>query len=216
MGLFTAIASFAVPAVTSLLSGNKQAKAAKRAAATEAAGAAQAREDLDPFRAAGVNALGASEELLGLSGDPGNALAALSASPGFQFRFGQGVDAVERGAAARGGLFGGNTGRALTEFGQNFASNEFANRLNQLGLLAGRGQNAAAGTGAASLTGAGATAGGIRGAADARTSGIIGFGNALTGGLKNSFITNALGGGGSRFLGRGVSPTGGDVFGTPF
>jgi len=51
----------------------------------------------------------------------------MKADPGYQFRFQQGQEAVENSAAARGSLLGGNTLRALNEYGQGFASNEFGN-----------------------------------------------------------------------------------------
>lgn len=73
--------------------------------------------------------------------------------PGYQFRMQQGQEALERSAAARGGLNSGGTLKAITEYGQNFASNEFqnafnrfnsnqANRFNRLSALAGVGQTA--------------------------------------------------------------------------
>jgi hypothetical protein len=102
--------------------------------------------------------------------DPGytpmvNDLASLQATPGYQFREQQGEQAVNRGAAARGGLLSGATQKALTEFGQGLASTEFQNawqraqtayqaafdrynqnrttKYNMLSTQAGRGQNAA-------------------------------------------------------------------------
>ena len=45
--------------------------------------------------------------------------------PGYQFRVAEGTKAIERGAAARGGLFSGRTGAALQEFGQQSASQEY-------------------------------------------------------------------------------------------
>lgn len=185
MAILSAIIGAAIPAAASLFSASRTASAAKRAGAVSAAGAERARTDLQPFRETGVNALGRVAELLGLGGDPGNALAALEASPGFQFRLGQGVDALDRSAAARGGLFSGNQGRAVTEFGQNFASNEFGNLLDRLGLLARGGQSAAAGQGAAGIQGANALAGGITGAGNAFARGATGVSNAITGGIRN-------------------------------
>ena len=50
----------------------------------------------------------------------------LFADPSYQFRFNQGRQALERSAAARGTLFGGNTLQALTDYGQQAASQEYA------------------------------------------------------------------------------------------
>ena len=46
--------------------------------------------------------------------------------PGFQFRFDQGLQAIERSASARGTLGTGRTLKELTRFGQGLASQEFA------------------------------------------------------------------------------------------
>lgn len=56
----------------------------------------------------------------------------LESSPGYQFRLGQGQQALERGAAAKGTLLTGGTAKALDRYGQDFASTEYQNRLNQL------------------------------------------------------------------------------------
>jgi hypothetical protein len=50
-------------------------------------------------------------------------------SPGYQFRLSQGVQALERGAVARGRQLSGAQGKALTRFGQDYASNEYDNFL---------------------------------------------------------------------------------------
>jgi hypothetical protein len=47
--------------------------------------------------------------------------------PGYLFRLGEGQKVLENSAAARGGLLSGQTGKALQQYGQNFASNEFGN-----------------------------------------------------------------------------------------
>jgi hypothetical protein len=47
--------------------------------------------------------------------------------PGYLFRLGEGQKVLENSAAARGGLLSGQTGKALLQYGQNFASNEFGN-----------------------------------------------------------------------------------------
>jgi hypothetical protein len=47
--------------------------------------------------------------------------------PGYLFRRDEGQKVLENSAAARGGLLSGQTGKALQQYGQNFASNEFGN-----------------------------------------------------------------------------------------
>ena len=53
------------------------------------------------------------------------------ADPGYQFRMDEGQKAIERGAAARGGLNSGATMKALMNYGQNMASNEYQNAYNR-------------------------------------------------------------------------------------
>lgn len=56
-------------------------------------------------------------------------------STGYQFRLGEGLDAVNSGYAGAGLLQSGAALRGITEYGQNFASNEFGNYV---GLLSGQ------------------------------------------------------------------------------
>jgi hypothetical protein len=60
--------------------------------------------------------------------------------PGYQFRFEEGQRALDRGAAARGGLLSGGYGRKAIRYGQGFASNEYANVYNRIANIAGMGQ----------------------------------------------------------------------------
>jgi hypothetical protein len=76
-------------------------------------------------------------------GGAAGAEAALMSAPGFQFRISEGQKALERSAAARGTLLTGGTLKAITRYGQDFASNEYNNRYNQLYGLSNLGLNAA-------------------------------------------------------------------------
>jgi hypothetical protein len=71
----------------------------------------------------------------------------LQMDPGYQFRMQQGQQALERSAAARGGLKGGAFAKGLDRYSQGLASDEFGRaydrRYNSLMGLAGIGQNAA-------------------------------------------------------------------------
>ena len=89
------------------------------------------------------------------------------ADPGYAFRLSEGQKALERSAAARGGLLSGATGKALTRYGQDMGSQEYMNafnryqaerqaRLGPLQSLAGVGQTAANTLGAAGQNYAGA------------------------------------------------------------
>jgi len=83
-----------------------------------------------PYAQAGVNALWNLTN--------GN----FQADPGYQFRLNQGTSAIEASRAASGGLFSGATGKALGEYGQNFASNEYGNWWDRQSGLADRGMSA--------------------------------------------------------------------------
>lgn len=47
--------------------------------------------------------------------------------PGYQFRLDQGMKALSNSASAKGTLLNGGTGKDITQFGQNYASNEYGN-----------------------------------------------------------------------------------------
>lgn len=64
------------------------------------------------------------------------------ASPGYQFRMDEGNRAITGNRAASGMLQSGDTLRALSRYGQDYASNEFNTQLNQLFNVAGLGQTA--------------------------------------------------------------------------
>ena len=114
-----------------------QVAAGQRAEATQREQFQATQEGFAPFREAGEEALSTLSGLLGL---PGGAELApeeagafrrtftgedLEQDPGFQFRLKAGQTALERGAAARGGLLSGRTGEQLVEFGQELGSQEF-------------------------------------------------------------------------------------------
>lgn len=120
-----------------------------------------------PWYEAGANALAEQQRLLGLGaagrGTPGYgsmakpfSMADFQADPGYAFRLAEGQKALERSAAARGGLLSGGTGAALTRYGQEMGSQEYQNafkryqlereaRLNSLQSLAGQGQTSSSG-----------------------------------------------------------------------
>jgi hypothetical protein len=51
-------------------------------------------------------------------------------TPGYQFTLQQGTDAINKNAAANGTLFSGNTGKALTDYGQGLASTTYQQDYN--------------------------------------------------------------------------------------
>ncbi len=146
---------------------------------------AQTREDLSPYRDGGQQGLAAYMDSLGLNGKSGNqrSLMAFQEGPGYQFQMNQGIQARDRSAAARGGLMSGGQLKALTEFGQGLANQEYGNYQGQLQGLAGMGQNAAAQTGQFGANAANQI-GNLMGAqGDATAAGIIGRANMQMGAL---------------------------------
>lgn len=117
------------------------------------------------------------------------------ADPGYAFRQSEGMKALERSAAARGGLLSGGTMKGIQRFGQDLASQEYqnafnryqvnrANQLNPLQSLMGSGQSSAnVLTGAAGQMGQN-EATNIMNAGAARASGYVGSANALSGALS--------------------------------
>jgi hypothetical protein len=65
--------------------------------------------------------------------------------PSYKWRFDQGMDAAMRGASAAGTIGSGGTLKALTRYGQGFASTEFGNDFDRNNQLAKFGFNAAQG-----------------------------------------------------------------------
>lgn len=67
---------------------------------------------------------------------------AVTDDPSYKWRLNQGTEALENSAAARGGLLSGNTGKALQEYGQNAASQEYSAQFQRWMEQLGLGQNA--------------------------------------------------------------------------
>jgi hypothetical protein len=156
----------------------------------------QNRADTQQWRDAGGRALTQMEDP---SFNKSFSMADFQADPGYAFRLQEGQKALERSAAARGGLMSGGTMKALTGYGQGMASQEYQSaynrftgeqdrRFNRLSTLAGFGQNAVSQTGQAGqnfaqqagqniMAGGAAQAGGQMGAANAIAGGIGGAAN---------------------------------------
>ena len=127
-------------------------------------------------------------------GGPQAAQNFLTMEPGYQFRLSEGLKALERSAAARGGLVSGASMKAAQRYGQDLASQEYSNAFNRLasmanvgpqaaGVMSNLGQTYATNVGNLGLGAAQAQGQGLMGAAQARGSSYIGGVNALTGGL---------------------------------
>jgi hypothetical protein len=170
----------------------------------------------EPFRQGGIAGLNKLTFGLGLAGDPNAAgygalakdfsMADYEADPGYAFRQSEGQKALERSAAARGGLLSGRAAKDMTRFAQGEASQEYGNafnrfqinraaKINPLQSLMGAGQSSANTlTQAAGNYGQQAGQNTI-GAGNAAAAGKVGSANAITNGISsawNGYSNNQL------------------------
>lgn len=217
------IAAAAIGGAASLYGASQARRAGREQADAAREGQNMQREMFDeqnrlnePFRQAGITGQNRYMELLGLGGNTGAqgygsyardfGMSDFQRDPGYDFRLTEGLKALDRQAAARGGLISGAALKAAGRYGQDYASNEYgnafnryqinrSNQLNPLASLAGMGQTA---------TGAMSNAAGQFGdrfsasAADignAQAAGRMGMANALMGGVgqgMNFYQNNRL------------------------
>lgn len=220
---------------SSLLGGS----ASRSAASTQADAASRAsdaqlqmfREQAalqEPFRQAGVRALPQLEAQRNMMPGAFTGQVNLGQDPGYAFRLSEGQKALDRSAAARGGLISGGALKAAQRFGQDLGSQEYQNAYNRaltgynaevareatgynrLAALAGIGQTATGQIGAAGQNAATNMGNLMTSGAAASAAGQVGAANALTGGLStylnynqgNNLVNalNARGTGGSNFM----------------
>jgi len=108
----------------------------------------QTRADMEPWRVAGADGLNRLNALLA---NPDS----IQDSAAYQWRIGQGVQGMDRSAAARGALYSGGQSADLMRFGQGLASQEYGEQWNRLAGLAGVGQSANSQLGALGANAAG-------------------------------------------------------------
>ena len=194
---------------SSIMSGNSQAKAAtnamNQANATLDKNYQQTREDLAPYRTAGTNAL----NTIGTDISTGTGFAkpfdlnSFYSDPGYQFQLNQGNQAIQRSAAANGGLLSGAAAKAIAQYTTGLANTTYGDAYNrylqnrqqqsgELFNLAGLGANANNTLASVGMNTAGQesqnTVAGITGAANAKAAGYMGATNALSagaGGIAN-------------------------------
>lgn len=201
------VTDFVGDVVGDITGANKQAEAAQNAAKTQADAAEKAiqiqkdmfdqvRSDLDPYRTAGSDALA---QLMAGMGQDGQFMKTYSGQdiyddPSYQFRVNQGNNAIQGSAAAQGSLLSGATLKALQNYGQESASQEYqnaynrfnadqTNQYNRLSNLVGIGQNAAAQTGNAGTQTAQAIANNTMQGANSQAAGTIAAGNSVANGF---------------------------------
>jgi hypothetical protein len=243
MGIETAIIGSAILGAASSRSAAKtQAGAAQQAADIQKSQFEQIREDQAPYRQAGYNALAELQRTAGnVPGAFKFGAGDYQADPGYAFRLSEGQKALDRQAAARGGLISGGALKAAQRFGQEMGSQEFGNAYNRAltgyntgvasenqlynrqAALAGIGQTATNLVGQAGQNYATSAGNLMTGAGAAQAAGQVGMTNALTGGLgtylnynQNTALLNALRNRGSTYGGSFTSTGGTGLTNTPY
>jgi len=168
-----------------------QSAAADRAAELQNQQFQQTRQDQMPWLKAGEGAL---NKLIGAVDYQKFGMDQFQQDPGYAFRLSEGQKALDRSAAARGGLISGGALRAAQRYGQDMGSQEYQNAfnryqternamLNPLQSLAGVGQTTATNLGTMGAANAANVGNLITGGAAAEAAGRVGQANAITGGL---------------------------------
>lgn len=147
-----AVAAAAVAAGGTIYAANQQKGAAKSAANAQERAAQQAIDqtnqnydrtatNLNPYINSGQNALGTINALN--SGD----YSSFHASPDYQFTLNQGLQGLDRSAAARGSLYSGGHSADTLGYAEGLANQNYNSYYSKLANLAGMGQSAASNLG---------------------------------------------------------------------
>ena len=205
-----------------------QADAASRASDAQLQAFREQAALQEPFRQVGIRALPQLEAQRNMMPAAFTGRVDLGQDPGYAFRLSEGQKALDRSAAARGGLISGGAMKAAQRFGQDMGSQEYQNAYNRaltgynaevareatgynrLAALADYGQTATGQIGAAGQNAAANMGNLMTSGAAATAAGQVGQANALTGGLStylnynqsNNLVNalNARGSGGSNFM----------------
>lgn len=162
----------------------------------------QAQADLSGARDQ-LNRLSSLREAKKYSQQGGGVTNSFTTTPGYQFRMDQGIQALDRSAAARGRLNSGGQQQALMRFGQGVASEEYGNQFNRLASLAGFGQAATQNTASLGAQMAASTGANQIAAGQARAQGHLGQANAINSGLGGlAYTAGNNGWGGGLFVGQ--------------
>ena len=194
-----------------------QAAASDRAAQLQYQAFQEQQAAQKPFLEAGYKGENRLLDLLGLSGNTGAqgygslnknfSMQDFQADPGYAFRMSEGLKALDRTAAARGGLLSGGALKGAERYGQDLGSQEYqnafnryqtnrSNLLNPLQSLAGQGQTTANTLGTAGQNYATNAGNAYMNAGNAAASGYIGSANAWNnalGGVASAYNKYAAG-----------------------
>ena len=191
----------------------------------------------EPFRQAGITSQNRLMHLLGIGVDPRSMMGPhrpgsggddfgkygrdfsmddFQADPGYLFRLSEGTKAMDRSAAARGGLQSGGALKAAQRFGQDAASQEFTNAFNRfqvnrsnqiqpLQSFMSGGQSATNQIGQDRQNFVSNATGAMYGGANARGSGYVGVANQFNNSLGQYLNHQQF----NRFMGPGAGKPGG-------
>lgn len=234
MAIFSTLAG-ALAQSGSQAGGDMAWNAANQAAQLQQQEAQRGRAAVSPWTSAGTSAVGKITNMLGLGEltqrgnnygqywiDPTNAkalqeqsLADFETTPGYQWRKQEGIDGLDRSAAARGLLRSGAQLKAVQRFGDGLASEEYGNYFDRLMGVSTGGAGAAT---AANSTSAGltqsagnylATGGAQRGSAYA--SGARDFASGIGAGVNNTLAGAYYFGGFGKPSSKGPNSLGGTI-----
>jgi len=205
-GLVSAVAAAAVVgAGAAVYSANKQSSAVRSAANSSIQEQNneynQTRADQAPWRTTGASALDQIAKLYGLDTVDANGnvvkgsgkadFSSFTTSPDYTFAQSQGQDAINRSAAARGGLLSGAAIKAGETYASGLASQNFGDYVARLSGVAGAGQAATNATQAAGTNMANQNSSALMGAGNARASAYGEVGQTI-GNTANGLASNYL------------------------
>lgn len=193
MGIVGDIAGAIIGSKASKKASKVQEKLGREAIAEERRQYDLTRQDMMPWTQAGGAAIGAGAAMLQPGYDH-------TTSPGYQFRFDEGMRGVEGSAAAKGLLMSGGALKDIVRFGQGTAAADFNDQFNRQMSIAGGGQQAVTSLGQLGGQMAGNISNTLQGIGNARASGYMGQANAWINGINNvdsrlSSIASMFGGG---------------------
>lgn len=204
-GIIGSVAGGLIGGSASKSAASTQAEAANRAADLQYKQFQEQMAAQEPFRQGGIRSMNELQRQLGIAGDASSAgygglmrnfgMQDFQTDPGYAFRLSEGNKALERQAAARGGLISGAALKAAQGYGQDLASQEYQNAFNRYqtnrgsvyGMLSGQqgvGQAATNAMGQAGQNYANQAGNAYMDAGNARASGYMGQANAFGGALN--------------------------------
>lgn len=170
-----------------------QAKASEEASNITLQMYEQTREDLSPYAGVGASSLSSIADMYGLPSAKNptggqafseSSLEAFRNSPDYQVALKEGIRARDYSAASKGNLLSGGQEKRLAEYGADLGSLKFGEYMDRLYKLAGMGQNAAAGQGAAATNAGSSLAKLALDQGESEASGAVGSSNAITSGIN--------------------------------